>query len=140
MSRFPVVAHVFLLRDGLLLLLRRSQTGSANGQYGPAGGHLEPGESIREAAIRECREEVGVELDPAHLRMVGVSHYRTAHGEGINFFLTATRWNGEPYARSECDEVRWCAPDALPPLTQPFVRHALEHHLLAGQWFDETEV
>ncbi|MBM4430142.1 MAG: NUDIX domain-containing protein [Chloroflexi bacterium] len=140
MSRFPVVAHVFLLRDGLLLLLRRSQTGSANGQYAPAGGHLEPGESICEAAIRECREEVGVELDPAHLRVIGVSHYRTDHGQGIDFFLTATRWSGEPYPRAECDEVRWCAPDDLPELTLPFVRRALAHHLWAGEWFDETEV
>jgi 8-oxo-dGTP diphosphatase len=140
MTQFPVVAHVFLLRQGSVLLLRRAGTGFANGQYGPAGGHLEPGELIREAAIRECREEVGVELDQAHLRVIGVSHYRTAHGQGIDFFLTATRWSGEPYARAECDEVRWCAPDDLPEQTLPFVRHALSHHLQAGHWFDETEV
>jgi len=140
MSQFPVVTHVFLLRQGSVLLLRRAGTGFANGQYGPAGGHLEPGESIRQAAVRECREEVGVELDPAHLRMIGVSHYRTAHSEGIDFFLTATSWDGEPYARAECDEVRWCPLDAFPENTLPFVRRALAHHLQAGQWFDETEM
>jgi len=140
MAHFPVLAHVFLLRQGALLLLRRARTGFANGQYGPAGGHVEPGESIRQAAARECREEVGVELDPTGLRIIGVSHYRTAHGQGIDFFLAAERWNGEPYARAECDEVRWCAPDALPEHTLPFVRRALTHHLLAGQWFDETDI
>jgi ADP-ribose pyrophosphatase YjhB (NUDIX family) len=63
--KLPVVAHVFLLRPGSILLVRRCNTGFKDGNYGPVGGHLDGGESIIRAAIRECREEVGVEIERA---------------------------------------------------------------------------
>lgn len=53
-------------------------------------------------------------------------------------FLSATRWTGEPYLRSECDDLRWCPLDILPENTIPFVRRAIERHLQAGIWFDEV--
>ncbi len=136
--KLPVVAHVFLVRDETVLLARRADTGFEDGNYGPVGGHLEPGESVFAAAVRECREEVGVELEPTALEVVGVTHYTSPTGDGIDFFLRATRWAGEPTVTSECDDLRWCALDALPSNTIPFVRRALEHHLVAGVWFDET--
>jgi 8-oxo-dGTP diphosphatase len=135
--KLPVVAHTFLLRSGSILLQRRSNTGFEDGNYGPVGGHLEGGESVIQTAIRECREEIGVEVDPASLTVVGVAHYNSPRGAGIDFFLSATRWAGEPFPRTECDDLRWCPLDALPENTIPFVRRAIEHHLQAGQWFDE---
>jgi 8-oxo-dGTP diphosphatase len=135
--KLPVVAHTFLLRSGSVLLQRRSNTGFEDGNYGPVGGHLEGGESVRQTAIRECREEIGVEIDPADLTVVGVAHYNSPTGEGIDFFLSATRWTGEPFPRAECDDLRWCPLDALPGNTIPFVCRAIERHLQGGQWFDE---
>jgi 8-oxo-dGTP diphosphatase len=135
--KLPVAAHTFLLRSGSVLLQRRSNTGFEDGSYGPVGGYLEGGESVRQTAIRECREEIGVEIDPAGLTVVGVAHYNSPTGEGIDFFLSATRWAGEPFPRAECDDLRWCPLDALPENTIPFVRRAIEHHLQAGRWFDE---
>lgn len=67
-AALPVVAHTFLLRSGAVLLVKRCDTGFEDGNYGPVGGHLDGGESIRQAAIRECREEIGVEIDPGALR------------------------------------------------------------------------
>jgi len=133
----PVVAHVFLIRSGTVLLARRANTGFEDGHYGPVGGHLEPGETVVQAAVRECREEIGVDLEPAALEVIGVSHYTSPAGDGVDFFLRATRWTGEPTVTAECDDLRWCLPDALPDTTIPFVRRALEHHLLSGVWFDE---
>ena len=137
-ARLPVVAHVFLVRSGSVLLVRRSDTGFEDGNYGPVGGHLEGGESIRQAAIRECREEIGVEIEPASLEAIGVTHYDSPTGEGIDFFLSATRWTGKPYPRSECDDLHWCPFGELAENTIPFVRRAIEHHLQAGLWFDEV--
>ena len=133
----PIAVHVFLLRSSSVLLLRRRNTGFEDGSYGPAGGHLDGGESVTRAATRECREEIGVEIDPAYLNVIGVTHYNSPTGEGIDFFFKATQWTGEPYPRAECDEVRWCSAGALPENTIPFVRRAIEHHLQAGLWFDE---
>ena len=136
-ARLPVVAHAFLLKSGSVLLVRRCNTGFEDGNYGPVGGHLEGGESIQQASARECREEIGVSVNPADLTVIGVTHYDSSTGEGIDFFLSTTRWTGEPYPRSECDDLQWCPLNALPENTIPFVRRAIEHHLQAGLWFDE---
>lgn len=136
-TTLPVAAHVFLLHAGAVLLLRRRDTGFEDGNYGPPGGHLDGGEPATIAAIRECREEAGVGIAPGDLRAAGVAHYTSPTGEGIDFFFVATRWTGDPAPRAQCDEVRWCPLDALPANTIPFVRRAIEHHLRAGQWFDE---
>ena len=136
--KLPVVAHVFLIRDNTVLLARRANTGFEDSNYGPVGGHLEPGETVIQAAVRECREEIGVELEPTALQVIGVTHYTSPAGDGIDFFFRATRWTGEPTVTVECDDLRWYPLDALPSNTIQFVRRALEHHLLAGEWFDET--
>lgn len=135
--RLPVVAHVFLLREGQVLLARRANTGFEDGRYGPVGGHLEPGETILQAAIRECREEVGVLLDLEATEVIGVTHYTSPTGDGIDYFLRATRWVGEPEPRAECDALLWVSPHAPPQGTLPFVQRALEQHLVQGHWFDE---
>ena len=133
----PVVAHVFLLRDRLVLLQRRQGTGFEDGNYGLVGGHIEGGESIRATAVRECREEIGIGVDPADLEPLGVVHYTSPSGEGIDFFFAARRWIGEPTLVADADDLRWCRPDALPANTIPFVRRAIAQHLLGGRWFDE---
>ena len=140
MPRFtlPVVAHVFLIRDDTVLLVRRANTGFEDGNYGPVGEHLEPHETIVQAAVRECREEVGIRLGPRDLQVIGVTHYTSPEGDGIDFFLRAKGWTGEPVVTAECDYLRWCAFDALPQNTIPFVRRSLAHHLMSGVWFDET--
>lgn len=136
-TKLPVAAHAFLLRDGAVLLLRRWGTGFEDGKYGLPAGHLDGGEPATVAAARECREEVGVAVAPADLRAVGMVHWTAPAGEGIDLFFAAAQWAGEPTPCAECDEVRWCALDALPAETIPFVRRAIERHLRAGQWFDE---
>ena len=136
-TRFPVVAHVFLLRSGSVLLARRHGTGFLDGAYGPVGGHLDGGESATAAAARECREEVGIVLDPNDLRFLGVVHYTSPDGEGFDFFFACSRWAGEPRPVADCDDLRWCPPDALPEETIPFVRRAIERHLLGSQPYDE---
>ena len=136
---FPVASHVFFVREGRVLLIRRVGTGFEDGNYSLPSGHLEEGESPREAASRECREEVCLELTPDDLEFSGVAHYHSPLGDGVDFFFRAMRWDGEASACDECDEVRWFPLDALPPNTIPFVRRAIEWFLQAEQWFDEQE-
>ena len=136
-NKLPVVAHVFLLCSDTVLLVRRCGTGFEDGNYGPVGGHIDGNEQVTQAAIRECKEEIGVEISPADLIFIGVTHYNSPTDEGVDIFFKATKWKGEPYPVKECDELKWCSFNQLPENIIPFVRRAIEHHLQAGERFDE---
>ena len=137
-SRFTFVSavHLFLVREQHVLLLRRWNTGYEDGNYSVPAGHLDGGEQVKAAAIREAREEIGVEIAPEDLLIVGVMH-RMAEDERIDFFVSATRWTGEPHNRepNKCDQLRWADLGNLPENVIPYVRRALESYQ-AGQWFE----
>jgi 8-oxo-dGTP diphosphatase len=134
--RLKSAVHVFLLRGDEVLLLRRYNTGYEDGRYSVPAGHLDGGETVVAAAIREAREEVGVALDPAEVAVAGVMH-RRAEDERVDWFVAARLWRGEPENREphRCDELRWAPLDAPPPETIPYVQRALEN-FRAGRWFD----
>lgn len=53
-------AKAIIIRDGKLLLLRcRDELGD---WYGLPGGGQEPGETLSDALLRECREEIGADV------------------------------------------------------------------------------
>jgi 8-oxo-dGTP diphosphatase len=136
-ARLPVAVHIFFLRDNHVLLLRRANTGYEDGNYSVVAGHLDGGERITQAAVREAKEEVGVDLRPADLRVVGVMH-RVSTEECVDFFLSATEWAGTVSNREpdKCSELCWCVLDALPENTIPHIRAALED-FRRGVWFAE---
>lgn len=137
-NRFTMLSavHVFLMRGDNVLLLRRFNTGYEDGNYSVVAGHLDGNERVLEAAMRETREEAGVELDPAAMRVAGIMH-RLSNDERIDFFVTAEQWTGEitnaePH---KCDDLRWFATDDLPANVIPYIRRAI---ILTGDgvWFD----
>ena len=136
--RFSLVSavHLFLLRGQQVLLLRRRNTGYEDGNYSVPSGHLDGGEQVIQAAIREVREEVGIEIAPEDLDVVGIMH-RQAEDERIDFFIVARRWDGEPRncEPDKCDQLYWVDIDKLPGNVIPYVRRALENYQV-GRWFD----
>lgn len=113
-----VDAHVIPLRHGKILLLRRAGTVYASGQLCLPSGHLEDGENILQAAVRETREETGITLDPAVMRLVLSIHQRdpgTTHTR-FGFVFEPDRWHGKPVNR-ECSALLWADPESLPPDT-----------------------
>ncbi|MFC3927651.1 NUDIX domain-containing protein [Streptococcus caprae] len=70
------------------------------------GGHIEAGESLHEAVIREIYEETGLTI--AHPELVGVKHFHT-RGDDIRylvFLYRTTAFTGE-IRSSEEGEVVW---------------------------------
>jgi len=129
-ERFKMIVgvHLFLIRDGRVLLTRRCNTGFADGLYSVIAGHLDGDEELREATAREAHEEASIRIDLDDLQLVGVIH-RKAADERLNFFLLAMRWGGEiTNAEPEkCDDMAWFALDGLPQNTVPYVQRALEN-------------
>ena len=136
-ARFPVAVHVFLSRADEVLLLRRCNTGYEDGRLSVVAGHVEPGETVTQAAIRESREEVGLELKRDRLRVVGVMH-RRSEDERVDFFLSYPIGCEEPRIAEphKCSELIWAKRSHLPGDTIPYVRQAIETFSDRG-WFVE---
>jgi len=130
----PVAVHLFLIRDEMILLLRRFNTGYEDGKYSVIAGHLDGDETVLAAMSREAREEAGIELENA--RVAGVMHRRARDGERIDFFVICHEWTGEIENREveKCDDLRWVPIGALPPNTIPYVAAAISAWR-AGEWF-----
>ncbi|QSZ54522.1 NUDIX domain-containing protein [Paenarthrobacter sp. AT5] len=134
-------AHVtlcFLLRndaEGEHVLLGTKKTGFGSGKVVGVGGHVEPGETAVEAAVREVMEEINVVVRVADLVQAGTVDFifpaRPEWNMATTVYLTRT-WIGEP---SESDEI---APDWYPVARLPVERMwaDAEHWLpamIAGQ-------
>ena len=137
--RFPVAVHVFLLREDAILLVRRRNTGFEDGKLSVVAGHVEPGESVTQAALRETSEEVGVTLSPDRLRVVGVMHRKSDH-ERVDFFLAYPLAAGDSEPKNcepeKCSELVWAGVTALPDDTIPYVRAGIEN-FRRRVWFQE---
>jgi 8-oxo-dGTP pyrophosphatase MutT (NUDIX family) len=96
-ERFKMVVAVYIMfvRDDEILVSRRFHTGYEDGNYSFVAGHLDGGESAVQAAIREAKEEAGVELRPEDLKLALTMH-RLTDREQVDFFFEAKHWIGEP--------------------------------------------
>ncbi len=130
-------AHILFIRDEAeILLIRRFNTGFADGLYGLPAGHVEPGELPVAAAIREAMEEVGVTIAAEHLDIAHV----TATPQRVSFFFRARQWIGEPENREpdKCDDIGWFALEALPDNIVPYIGVAIAR-IRAGERYSERD-
>ena len=129
-------AYVVLLRPGAdgdeVLLLRRSGTGYRDRHWAVVAGHVDLGESVVEAALRETQEEAGVQVVPDDLApLTAVHRYWPGAGQveqRIDVFFAARRWTGEPrlVEPDKADAMGWYPLHALPGPTVPHERLVLD--------------
>jgi len=123
-------AYIFFEKDDKYLIARRANTGYEDGNYQVPAGHIEMGELPSEAAIREAKEEVGVDITQEDLEFVHIS-YRPKHDNTdnrVDFFFRARKWTGEitNMEPEKCDELRWVSPEEFPENTTSHIRDAFE--------------
>lgn len=78
--------------------------------YTLPGGHVELGESFVDAAIREVKEEAGIEIK--NPRIVGIKQFPGAEGRYIVILFKATKWTGVVSASNE-GEMEWVRYDQI---------------------------
>ena len=106
-----VAVGVVAQRRGRLLLVRRDHEPRL-GEWSFPSGYVDAGEVLEEAAVRETKEETG--LDVRIQRLLGA--YSSA-GERVIFIAYAARvTGGHIEVGAECQDVRFFPPDSLPPL------------------------
>lgn len=128
--------HLLLVdNDGRVLFGRRQNTGFEDGAWHLPAGHLEAGESVVQALIREAEEEVGVTIDPKHVEFAHIMHSSSSGGRAA-FFFTVSQWQGTPENREpqKCSELAWFPFNDLPDHLIGYCRVALDH-INAGQAF-----
>ena len=112
-----------------VLALRRAPGGRSPGSWETVHGHIEPGENPVEAALREVREETG--LDPARLynlsRVEAFYRHRTDEIALIPVFAGVVDAGAVARPSAEHDRVEWLAPAAAAKrFAWPRERRALE--------------
>ncbi len=109
-------AGALIIRDGRILFQRRTD----NGRWGLIGGLLEMNETYEQAALREIREETGLEVKLESF--LGIFHNHDmvwSNGDAahvISAMYTASIVRGEPRVDEESYELRFFGKDELPEL------------------------
>lgn len=127
--KMVATAHLILKKWNEILFLQRANTGYADGMYSVVAGHADGNESVKEAMMREAREEAGIVVKLEDLRFVLVLH-RLDDREQIDFFFEAKEWEGEIINREphKCSDLSWFPLDNLPANTIPYIAQAIESY------------
>ncbi len=113
----PVAAvSVCVVRDGKVLLAKRANP-KAFGVWSLPGGHVELGEPLKTAALRELAEETGITARVVRLLdCIDVIH-KSPSGRVVSHYVLsvfAAQWvSGDPRAGSDASDVRWVEPGEL---------------------------
>lgn len=118
--------------DGAILLQRRRDTG----QWALPGGAMDIGESPAQCAIRECKEETGIDAEPTGLLGVySPPEHVVAYSDGevrqaYEVTVIGRPVGGKPTINDEADGVRWVLPAHLDSLDiHPSMRRQIGHYL-----------
>lgn len=105
-------ATLVFVQEGDQVLLIDKKRGLGKGKVNGPGGKVDPGETVEQCAVRECREELGIEV--AEIECLGEHRFQFVDGYSIHCFVFRTEtYRGEPRETPEA-APRWTPIDAIP--------------------------
>ncbi len=131
-SVVPAVSAIVPDGGGRILLIRRTD----NDYWSIPGGGLEPGESVRQATVREVMEETGIDCEVTGL--IGIysdPNHVAAYDDGevrqeFSICFTARMLGGTIATSQESSEVRFVAAGEIPGYRMhPSIRLRVQHYL-----------
>ena len=126
-----VGAAILVLDDqNRLLMMKRSDSGF----WGLPGGATEPGEVVEDAARREAREEVHLEI--GEMSLFGVFsgpelYYKYPNGDevyNVTIIYLSRDWRGKVRLNDEHTEWHWFSADEIPEDSSPPIKPILERY------------
>ncbi len=121
-------AGVLVEHAGRVLLVQRAIT-PYQGDWDIPGGFLHEWEHPATGALRELREETGLEVELTALLGIFIDRYGPADYNTFNVYYRGRVIGGTLQAADDAAALAWFAPDALPP-NMAFPDH--EHQVLAA--------
>ena len=103
-------------RGWVLLQERDEHAPIAPERWAASGGHVEPGESFLEAAVRELREETGLVVAPEELQLLGVydiHHVERASDDRMALFAAATTATDADIVLGEGRQIVFVDPERI---------------------------
>ena len=129
--------HVSRIVVDLLLERRNSTTGKTeilmmlaeylDNQYDLPGGHLESGEDLYDAMIREAKEELGIEIEREDMQMVHIYHHFEKDMLKFVFKVKIFKDEIKNLEPEKCKELKWVDIENLPVNTISGIRRELEY-------------
>ena len=120
-------ALTILEKEGKILLIRRYNTGFADGQYTLPSGKLHAHETFTQAALRETFEEVNAKIELSDIKSAHIMVEKTEDRDWTHHFFITKKWSGEIKNKEpdKCDDIQWFDINNLPNNMLYFVKQAL---------------
>jgi 8-oxo-dGTP pyrophosphatase MutT (NUDIX family) len=133
-----IAVYLLLRKSDEILLSLRQNTGYRDGSWSMVAGHVEEGEGIIDALIREAKEEADIDIKHDDLEVAHVMYY---YGDRpyVHFFIICKKYSGEirnmePY---KCGSLKFFKENNLPPNVVEAVKAAVEN-IKNGKLFSEV--
>ncbi|MDQ3065199.1 MAG: NUDIX domain-containing protein [bacterium] len=126
---------VFVFKDGEFIMLQRKGS-HGSGSWSVPGGHLDFGESFKDTAVREVKEETGLDIKSIRFGAVTNDYFRDENMHYVTVWMVSHWAHGEEYIAEpdKCSAQAWHTLDDLPdPLFLPW------NQLLGSEFVDRIK-
>ena len=127
-NKLPISVQLLLENKNKILLMKRKNTGYEDGKYSLPGGHVEANEEIRNALVREAKEELGIDINVENIEFYKVLNRKVSENqEYVDFIFKVTQWSGDikNNEQDKCEKIIWANKEQIPENTLDFIPRLL---------------